>query len=150
MTQKTATVVLVIFLTQFMNAQSKGNISVTVNDIKQTKGDLVFMLFNTEEGFPRETQKAYKKDVVAEYASSANHVFSEVPHGTYAVAVFQDENKDGEIESNIIGMPKEPVGASNLTKMGRPSFNKCSIELKQEEQKVYIRFINQLIISTNK
>lgn len=118
-----------------------GSITVTINEIEEQKGQIVFMLFNSEEGFPKETDKAYKKGMVKKFSTSATYTFENVPYGTYAIAVFHDENGDGEIKSNFLGIPKEPVGASNMTKMGKPSFDKCSITLKEASKKISLKFI---------
>ena len=37
----------------------------------------------------------------------------DVPYGTYAVAIYQDENRNGEHDHNALGVPKEPYGFSN-------------------------------------
>ncbi|WP_367393157.1 DUF2141 domain-containing protein [Lewinella sp. LCG006] len=42
------------------------------------------------------------------------------------MAVFHDENSNGEIDRNFAGMQKASVGASNMTGFGRPpSPNVC-------------------------
>lgn len=37
----------------------------------------------------------------------------ELPEGEYAFCIYQDANNDGELNSNKIGIPKEPFGFSN-------------------------------------
>jgi uncharacterized protein (DUF2141 family) len=39
--------------------------------------------------------------------------FSDLPAGTYAISVFHDENDDGVLNSNFVGMPREGYGFSN-------------------------------------
>jgi uncharacterized protein (DUF2141 family) len=36
-----------------------------------------------------------------------------VAPGDYAVSVFHDQNSNGKLDRNFMGMPKEGVGASN-------------------------------------
>ncbi|AWX44392.1 hypothetical protein HME9304_01392 [Flagellimonas maritima] len=123
------------------NPVENGSITVTVNGIEKQKGQIVFMLFDREEGFPKEVDKAFKKGIVSTFDTSATYTFENIPNGKYAIAVFQDENKDGEIETNFIGMPKEPVGASNMTKMGKPSFSKCAVQLQEPSKSIRLKFI---------
>lgn len=40
-------------------------------------------------------------------------VVLEVPPGTYAVQAFQDEDGNGNVTMNLLGMPVEPIGFSN-------------------------------------
>ena len=39
--------------------------------------------------------------------------FSNVEPGTYAVAVVHDENSDGKLDKNFVGVPSEGYGVSN-------------------------------------
>ncbi|MGB5817937.1 MAG: DUF2141 domain-containing protein [Saonia sp.] len=118
-----------------------GTITIHIKGIENKKGQIVFMLFDQEDGFPKEPDKAFKKGYVKEFTEHASFTFKHVPYGTYAIAVFHDEDSDGLVKSNFIGMPKESVGASNMTKMGKPSFKKCAIELKDTELKLDMVFI---------
>ena len=123
-------------------AQNTANIRVSVDDIKSAgKGEVVFMLFNTSDGFPRERNKAYKHQTVSNFGNSASYTFTDVPYGEYAISVHQDKDADGEMKSNFIGIPKEPVGASNLTKMGKPNFEKCKILVDDPSEEINIKFI---------
>jgi uncharacterized protein (DUF2141 family) len=49
------------------------------------------------------------------------HDFAE---GEYAVAVFEDVNGNGKLDTNFLGIPKEPVGVSRNAKgkFGPPKF----------------------------
>jgi uncharacterized protein (DUF2141 family) len=39
--------------------------------------------------------------------------FPGVAPNTYAVSVFHDENSNGKLDTNFMGIPREGVGASN-------------------------------------
>jgi uncharacterized protein (DUF2141 family) len=57
-----------------------------------------------------------------------------VEAGAYAISIFQDENRNGELDSNFIGIPKEPYGFSNnLKKMRPPSFEEALFEYEANE-----------------
>ena len=51
--------------------------------------------------------------------------FSGIGPGTYAVAVFHDENSNGKLDTNFLGIPREGVGASNGARghLGPPKFD---------------------------
>ena len=125
----------------FTDKKDTGELRVEIIEIKKKEGNIVFMLFDKAEGFPREVSNVYKKGIVTQYSDKASFTFKDIPFGKYAVAVFQDEDKNGEINTNFIGMPKESVGASNMTKMGKPNFEKCSFEIKEVQKKITIKFI---------
>ena len=54
--------------------------------------------------------------------------FLDIPPGTYDLAVIHDENMDGELDTNWLGVPTEGYGFSNDAKasMGAPSFDAAS------------------------
>jgi uncharacterized protein (DUF2141 family) len=51
--------------------------------------------------------------------------FAGIAPGTYAVSVFHDENANGKLDTNFMGIPREGVRASNNAKghLGPPKFN---------------------------
>ena len=55
--------------------------------------------------------------------------FEGIPAGTYALVVLHDENMNGKIDTNWIGVPKEGYGFSNDAKaaaLRAPSFSDAS------------------------
>jgi len=56
--------------------------------------------------------------------------------GRYAIAVFQDLDGDGELGSNLIGMPIEPYGFSRDArgKFGPPDFDDAALSLSGKQR----------------
>ena len=50
---------------------------------------------------------------MASPGNSAICQFNDIPPGTYAIAVFHDENANGKLDKNFLGIPCEGYGASN-------------------------------------
>lgn len=135
---------LLFFFYSNVDAQTTANIQVSVDAIEATgEGTLVFMLFATADGFPSEAGKAKQIGRVSNYTSSATYTFSEIPAGQYAVAVFQDKNNNGQVDTNFMGMPKEPVGAYQHSRFGRPNFTKCSFTHGSSNARLQVQLMNQ-------
>jgi uncharacterized protein (DUF2141 family) len=64
-----------------------------------------------------------------------------VPKGTWAVLVYQDENGNGELDRNFIGIPKENYGFSRdaASKFGPPGFDEAAIQVGDEATVAKIR-----------
>ena len=64
-----------------------------------------------------------------------------VPAGTWAVLAYQDENGNGELDRNFIGMPKEPYGFSRDArgKFGPPTFEDAAIEVGEAQATANVR-----------
>ncbi len=112
-----------------------GCIRIRVFDLRSHDGDLGIALFNQKKGFPGKVEKAFLKGGISSEGEAHVYVFENVPYGTYAVSVMHDENRNGKLDSNFIGIPKEGVGASNnpRSKFGPPSFEDASFQLDRAE-----------------
>ncbi|KQQ87906.1 DUF2141 domain-containing protein [Massilia sp. Leaf139] len=64
-------------------------------------------------------------------AGETTVTIKDVPAGTWAVLAYQDENGNGELDRNLIGIPKEPYGFSRdaRSKFGPPSFEDAAFEV---------------------
>jgi uncharacterized protein (DUF2141 family) len=59
-----------------------------------------------------------------------------LPAGDYAIRVMHDVNGNGELDSNLVGMPKEPWGMSNNARgnFGPPKFEDARFTLNERAE----------------
>lgn len=59
-------------------------------------------------------------------------VYRNLQPGTYALALFHDENGNGKLDRNVVGIPTERYGFSRDARgrMGPPSFAEAAVELR--------------------
>ncbi len=111
------------------NAQSY-SLSVQVDGFSK---DGVCIISIYQEGKPfGPNEKCLRTESVQIGDLKCAYTFPNLSKGNFAVIVFHDENNDGEIETNFIGIPKEGVGNSN-NHHGRPSFKKSKISLDRDK-----------------
>lgn len=106
-------------------------IHVNILDIKNNIGNVACALFESPEGFPIEYQRyATNMMVIKIRDTQARCDFLDIPPGAYALAVIHDENMNGELDTNFIGVPMEGYGFSNDVRamFGPPSFSAASFE----------------------
>ncbi|WP_236021651.1 DUF2141 domain-containing protein [Geomesophilobacter sediminis] len=104
-------------------------IHVRVLDIRNSKGTVACALFEAPAGFPAEFLKTARNIMVIKIRESqARCDFLDIPPGKYAVAVIHDENRNGKLDTNLFGVPKEGYGFSNDAKgvIGAPTFSAAS------------------------
>jgi len=95
--------------------------------LRNNSGQVGCLLFNSERGYPKDPKAAIQR----KWCSIANLEsvcrFDPIPAGTYAVACFHDENKNGRLDTGLFGIPSEGTVASNNAKgfMGPPSFERA-------------------------
>lgn len=114
---------------------SQPGVHVEILGIRNSIGAVACALFEAPEGFPSEFLRfATNIMMVKVRATKATCDFADIAPGTYALAVIHDENRDGELATNVMGMPKEGYGFSNDAKgtLGAPSFEAASFSYNGE------------------
>ncbi len=89
------------------------SIKVLVVGLHSSDGEVDCALFGGAVGFPSDSSKAGETTKSKIENGQAVCMFANVAPGDYAVSVFHDENSNGKLDRNFMGMPKEGVGASN-------------------------------------
>lgn len=100
-------------------------IHVTILNIRNSTGSVACALFESAEGFPTEyLGMATNVMIIKIRKDQARCDFEDIPPGTYAMAVVHDENKNGKLDVNWLGVPREGYGFSNDATgvLGSPPF----------------------------
>ena len=123
--------VILLICSSSLPANEGITITITVTNIPGVKGDLLIGLYSSAESF---TDKPMEQSLKIPLTSQADLVASipNIPPGTYAIAVIQDLNRNGVLDKNLFGMPKEPLAFSGIKEIpkGKPEFSACSFEVK--------------------
>lgn len=116
-----------------------------LTQMRDRTGDLYIAVFNNEDSFPKKDPVAKKKVEVTEKKDSLS-VTIDLEPGEYAASIYLDENKNGKLDTNLVGMPKEIFGFSNNPKIltGAPSYKKCVIKVSAEQKQFDIKMVKFL------
>jgi uncharacterized protein (DUF2141 family) len=132
-------VVLSFFFTTLVPAQAPSSAKLTVRIVnaRNANGVVRIALFQSADGFPGGASKAIRTQPakIDPETMTAQAVFSGIPQGTYAVMVFHDENGNGKLDKNMVGIPKEGYAASNnpAKKMRAPNFDEAKFSLHSDQ-----------------
>jgi uncharacterized protein (DUF2141 family) len=97
--------------------QPLATLTVQIKDLRNTRGELIFGVFTSADGFPSEEGKSVAWEVRATKGGKGSIVFTAtLPPGTYAASVLHDENKSGNMDKGLGGIPKEGYGVTNNPK----------------------------------
>ena len=110
---------------------AQGNVVyVEVVGLHSSKGQISCSLFSSVEGFPKNVDKGVAHVFAPISDQRAVCAFPGIASGIYAVSVFHDENLNGKLDTNFLGVPREGVGASNDAKghMGPPKFDSAKFQ----------------------
>ena len=114
-------------------------ISGSVTNLRSARGTCYVSLYNRKEAFPSKQAVATQK--VQLTAKECVFVFEKLPKGDYAIAAYHDENNNGRLDTNFIGLPTEGYAFSNnpRTTMGPPSFAEAKVALHSTRVKVQLK-----------
>jgi len=91
---------------------SAGSFTITVIGFESDEGKVMIALFNSEEGYS-ETGEKYNSIGMEIKNSQAEWIIEELPFGEYAIKLYHDENGNGKMDKNMLGIPSEDYGFSN-------------------------------------
>lgn len=107
--------VLIIF--QFALAQTEedkntGSLTIVITGLENDDGEVLITVSNSRENYESDNPAFIGMKVKIENRK-AEYTFEELPVGEYAIKLFHDENMDGELDTNFLGIPTEDYGFSN-------------------------------------
>lgn len=112
------------------------DLSLSVADGPAADATLYVALYDSAAGFTGSQSLA--SQTVPMRAGTARLVFPGLAPGRYAVRAFADENGNGKLDTNLLGMPTERYGFSNDAKgnRGAPDFEAAAIGVDADLQTV--------------
>jgi uncharacterized protein (DUF2141 family) len=120
-------------------------IHVEIAGLRNDKGQVLCALFLSPGDFPKKTDKAvaHRTSIISNRHAVCE--FLGVTPDTYAVSVIHDENSNGRLDTNFMGIPREGVGASNDAKghFGPPKFDAAAFRFPggRLELKITINYL---------
>jgi len=106
-------------------------IHVKILNIRNSSGTVACALFESPDGFPAEyLHSATNIMIIKVRDKQARYDFQDIGPGTYALVVVHDENMNGKLDTNWLGVPTEGYGFSNDAKalLGAPPFSAASFQ----------------------
>ncbi|NMT65015.1 DUF2141 domain-containing protein [Marinobacter orientalis] len=117
-------------------------IHVKIPNIKNSTGTVACALFESPAGFPNEFLHSATNIMMMKIRDTkARCSFLDIPPGTYALAVIHDENMDGKLNTNFLGVPTEGYGFSSGAEaaLSAPSFEDASFSYDGQNLDLTIR-----------
>lgn len=116
-------------------------LSIHISGISKIKGSLFIAIFRPTDDFPV-FGKQFKGIIKEVEGKSQNYTFDDLPEGEYALAIYQDENRNKILDKNLLGIPTEIYGFSNNARrtFSAPSFQEAKFKLNKDlQQTVFLK-----------
>ncbi len=126
----------------FVSQASAATLTVKITGISKPVGKMAVKLVASQQAYDG-TAKASAAQMLAVASTDAMTLtFPDLAAGTYAVLVMQDENGNGKLDSNILGIPKEGYGFSNNPNvMRKPYFDETKFEVTTADKAIEIKIL---------
>lgn len=111
-------------------AVANHQLEIAVTLPENTSGKLYLVIYDNKDDFLGEKGELSIFDI-SEIQENPIIKINQVKEGTYAFVAFIDENNNGIMDKNRLGIPKEPIGfsVSKMGLFGPPSFKKASYQI---------------------
>ncbi len=130
--------IIFLFLVSVNLFSQEFKINLQINNVKQNKGKIFIAVYNKAESYKKQVPDI---PIIIESKTNPLSIELSIPKGDYVFSVFQDINNNNKLDTNLVGMPKEPVGISNFDGKGIPgSFKKRNMKI-DKDTKVTINLI---------
>ena len=105
---------IALFVAGDARADATATIVIEVSTFRNTKGLLGCQLYDQSQGFPDKWPAAANMNKKVQVTGTTTTcTFPDMPPGTYAATVLHDENSNGKLDTNFLGVPTEGYGVSN-------------------------------------
>ena len=114
------------------------DLTVTLHDVRAKTGVVKVAVVDSAAGWNGQAGPV-RADGAPPTGDTATFVFKDLAPGAYAVLVTHDENGNGKLDSNMIGMPVEAYGFSNNPNvMRKPTWDEARFEVGVKDAAIAI------------
>ena len=114
------------------------DLTVTLQGVRAQTGVLKLAVVDSQAGWDGQARPV-KVDGAPPQGEAATFVFKDLAPGAYAVLVTHDENGNGKLDSNMIGMPVEAYGFSNNPNvMRKPTWDEARFDVGAQDAAIAI------------
>jgi len=108
-------------------------ITVIIKDIKTPKGQILMGIYKDDVSFDKEIPYKKVQAFKTKISNGRLEVEVKLEPGKYGISLMDDENFNGKMDYNFIGIPKEGFGFSNYyhTGLSKPKMNSFEFEVPQ-------------------
>jgi uncharacterized protein (DUF2141 family) len=123
-------------------AARAADLVVEIEGVRSGNGDIHLGLYNSAATW-LDDERAVANEKTAALRGTTRLVFRDLPPGTYALALYHDENGNGEFDTNFLGIPREGYAISNDVHpvLSAPSFAEAAFTLPAEGRTLRIAMI---------
>lgn len=116
-------------------------LQIQILNVQKNNGKVVVEIYNAKADW---LKKPFRRMTLSPDDNTKKALF-DVPHGKYAISIYQDTNENGELGMNFLSIPKEPIGFGNNYKpFGEPKFESALVDYSPTSKPAAIKLYSVL------
>ncbi len=120
---------LISLIFMIVPQDGKYRLAVKVTGLKPITGSYLYVSLHQRPEYFQYPDSALMKARILVNKETETVLFDNLPAGHYAIALYHDENLNGKLDVNALGMPREGYGFSTKTPVpGRPKFEQAAFD----------------------
>jgi len=121
-----------------VTAANAADVTIVIKNVESSEGQVNVAVYDSEAGLKESS--SYRAIRQAAVEGTMEIVFKDMPAGEYGVMLFQDLNGNEKLDSNLLGIPKEPWSASLLGRsvFGKPGWADINFKLPEAGDRISI------------
>jgi len=135
----------ILFSFQYAFAQKSADIkyaslTVTMVGFRNSKGVVRIGLYNSRDNYEGKGNP-FRGLVIKIKNNKATALFENIPFGVYAIKLYHDENSNGLLDKNFMGIPTEEYGFSNNAggMFGPADYDDAKFKINKDSLKIEIK-----------
>lgn len=118
-------------------ARAAGTLELQVDNVGSADGSLMIALYDKAGDWRERPVRSLQQ---AATPGSVRVNFADLPPGSYAIALYHDRNGNGKLDSNVMGIPREPYGFSGKAPtMGPANWEQARFEVPAAGTRVVVK-----------
>jgi uncharacterized protein (DUF2141 family) len=129
-------IVGLLFIPEIMLA---ANLTCLIKGLEHLEGSLNIAFYSSADTFLKDG-KQIASCRNSQPLNKDSRLICPLPAGAYAAAVYHDENSNGKMDTNFLGIPKEGYGFSNNAhgSFGPPKYEDAAFTMGESDQETSI------------
>lgn len=127
-----------------LGVEGRGVLELEISGFRNNQGRALIYLYPSARGFPEDEAPEVRKFVHEIVTQRVELQIDNLPYHAYALAVMHDENRNGQMDKNLLGVPLEGFGFSrNPTHLfGPPTFSEARFLMLglHQKQRISIQY----------
>ena len=126
------------------NGSEMVSAEIQIGNLSRADGAVHVAVFRDEASFKAERSSCYEEVITVSSRSPIRLRLPELPAGKYAIAAFHDQNGNGKLDKNWMGIPQEPYALSNnvSAKWKAPTFEDVAVEINSDNQQISLKLMS--------